>query len=264
MQNQKPKKMIIPRNLIVVLISFAFLFSCSGPTPEFTTEGTTILLDSVNVPQTDEGQEKLIAQYRQELEAEMNQLLVYSEHVMERGTPEGKLNNFVADLVMDIGKELYEPSDNKPIDFCLLNYGGLRVPLPEGEITFGRVFELLPFENEMVVVTLTGEKTQELFDYLANASAGMPVSGLKLVIENDQAKKIEIQGQEFDKNRNYKVLTSDYLAGGGDSMNFFLQPLNYELLGMRIRDAIILHMQDVHSRGEKIRADLDGRITVTE
>lgn len=222
------------------------------------------MLDSINVPETDKEQEEIILAYRESLEADMSRVLVYSEHVMERGSPEGKLNNFVADLVFGIGKEIYLPDDGKAIDFCLLNYGGLRVPLPEGEITYERVFELLPFENEMVVITLTGEKTRELFQYLAASERGMPVSGISLTIKDNEPHEVLIDGNEFDINKSYKVLTSDYLAGGGDNMNFFLQPVNYELLAKRVRDAIILHMQRVDEEGNKIKSELDGRISVVE
>jgi 2',3'-cyclic-nucleotide 2'-phosphodiesterase (5'-nucleotidase family) len=248
----------------IIFISFLLFLniSCQNSSKEFTFEGQTILLDSNNVSVPDSVQESIIMEYRSSLEEDMNRILVYSEHVMEKNSPEGLLNNFVADLVFNIGQELYKAEDEKPIDFCLLNYGGLRVPLPQGEITYSRVFELLPFENEMVVITLSGQKTLELFNYLASASVGMPVSGIKLTIENNSPKTILVQNQKFDVNRNYKILTSDYLAGGGDSMNFFLQPINYELLGTRVRDAIIQHMEEVHSKGKKISASLDKRIEI--
>ena len=249
--------------LVLSLLSFFIIFACKGPDQKrYTLEGSVILIDSINVPETDEEQKKIIMEYRETLKADMSRVLVHSEHVMERGSPEGKLNNFIADLVFDIGKEIYQPDDGKAIDFCLLNYGGLRVPLPKGEITYERVFELLPFENEMVVITLTGDKTLELFQYLAASERGMPVSGITLTIKDNEPHEVLIDGNEFDINRSYKVLTSDYLAGGGDHMNFFLQPVNYELLGMRVRDAIIIHMQRVNEEGEKIRSGLDGRISV--
>jgi len=251
--------------LVLSLIYIFVIFACKGPDQQkFTLDGSVILMDSINVPETDKEQEKIILEYRESLEADMSRVLVHSEHVMERGSPEGKLNNFVADLVFEIGEEIYQPDDGKNIDFCLLNYGGLRVPLPEGEITYERVFELLPFENEMVVITLTGEKTRELFQYLSASERGMPVSGIRLKIKDNEPYEILINENEFDINKSYKVLTSDYLAGGGDHMNFFLQPVNYELLGMRVRDAIILHMQRVNEEGKKIRSELDGRISVLE
>jgi len=247
-----------------MLCFFVFL-ACKGPEQQkFTLEGTLVLVDSINAPETDKEIEKIIMEYRESLEADMSRVLVYSEHVMERGSPEGKLNNFVADLVFDIGREIYQPDDGKSFDFCLLNYGGLRVPLPMGEITNERVFELLPFENEMVVITLTGEKTGELFQYLAASERGMPVSGIKLTIKDKQPHEVLIDGEGFDINRSYKVLTSDYLADGGDNMDFFLQPVNYELLGKRVRDAIILHMERVNAEGKKIHSELDGRISIVE
>ncbi len=244
-----------------VLIIIVFQ-SCGVPERNFSLEGHLILLDSLNVEYTDTVQEAIILTYKEKLDDEMNRVLVKSEHVMGKGTPEGLLNNYVADLVLERGNQLYQPQDGNPIDFCLLNYGGLRVPLPKGEITSSRVFELLPFENEMVVITLDGVRTNELFNYLANATRGMPVAGIRLEIKDNEPKTILIKDQPLNINRNYKILTSDYLAEGGDNMDFFLQPLNYELLGMKVRDAIILHMEQTHEKGEKISSRLDGRISV--
>jgi 2',3'-cyclic-nucleotide 2'-phosphodiesterase (5'-nucleotidase family) len=247
--------------LLVVILG---LQACQVPEQQISAEGGIIVLDSLSIDHTDPYQDSIISVYRQEIEEEMSRVLVYSEKVMEKGTPEGLLNNYIADLVFKKGKELYKPDDQKPIDFCLLNYGGLRVPLPRGEIISARVFELLPFENEMVVVTITGQKTQELFEYLAASSVGMPVSGIRLQIRNNQPDSILIQGEKFDITRNYKILTSDYLAMGGDNMVFFADPENYEILGMRVRDAIIMDMKNTHARGEMISSQLDGRITIVQ
>ncbi len=218
-------------------------------------------IDSLNMDQIDVRVDSVIAIYRHELEAEMNQVLAYSAHVMERGTPEGLLNNFVADLVMDLGQELYHPDDGKGIDFTLLNYGGLRTSIPEGAVSRARIFELMPFENEMVVLTISPGRTSELFDYLAGSAVGMPVSGIHLEITNGEVSSVLIGGEPLDENRPYKVLTSDYLAGGGDNMVFFLDPLHEEYLGMRIRDAIIETLIRHHEKGEMISSSLDGRIT---
>jgi 2',3'-cyclic-nucleotide 2'-phosphodiesterase (5'-nucleotidase family) len=245
--------------LLAALVCFQ---SCGDQETHISALGDVIIIDSLNISHTNYLQDSIISIYQGEIYEEMNQVLVFSEQVMEKDSPEGLLNNFIADLVLEKGNKLYNPGNNAHIDFCLLNYGGLRVPLPKGEITSARVFELLPFENEMVVVTLTGEKTLELFQYLANSDRGMPVSGIQLQIKNNTPESILIQGEEFDITRNYKILTSDYLALGGDNMIFFSNPLNYELLGMRVRDAIIMHMKDIHSKGEKINSQLDGRITI--
>jgi 2',3'-cyclic-nucleotide 2'-phosphodiesterase (5'-nucleotidase family) len=244
-------------NLLISV--FLFLGSCNFPQTEKAVEGNLILLDSISAPK-DIQFDSIIHIYRASLQQEMNQVMAYSYMAMTKGSPEGYLNNFVADLVFEKGKKLYSPGDGQGIDFCLLNYGGLRAGLPQGAITRSRVFELMPFENEMVVVTLSPEKTWELFGYLAESRVGMPVSGLKLGIRDQDVAEIKIQGKDFDPTREYKVLTSDYLAQGGDNMTFFLEPRDSEILGMRVRDAILKHMEGKHEQGQKIKSKLDGRI----
>lgn len=240
-----------------------FLWACGQdhrPAPVHI-EGKLTPVDKSTAREKDHTIDSVIAVYRASLEEEMHEILAYSAHTMSRGTPEGLLNNFVADLCFEIGNELYEPTDNHPIDFCLLNYGGLRASIPEGPVMLANIYELMPFENEMVVITLNPEKALELFDYLAASTVGMPVSGLRLRISDGQVADIKISGNEFDPSRNYKVLTSDYLAGGGDNMTFFLNPVHEEYLGLRIRDAIIRHLREQHHKGNMISSSLDGRIS---
>ncbi len=254
--------MRINRNLCLsfIFILFAGFWSCTPALDHRVVEGEVIRLDSINAPVKDSAVDAAIAPYREQLEAEMTEVLAYSEQAMQKDSPEGLLNNFVADLVLDKARELYSPEDGKPIDFCLLNYGGLRTSIPEGPVTRGRIFELMPFENEIVVITLSPERTRELFQYLAESQVGMPVSGIRLGIKDNEPEIIQIQGEPLDPDRSYKVVTSDYLAGGGDRMDFFLQPQKSELIGLRIRDAIIQHLEKQHERGKKITSQLDGRI----
>lgn len=254
--------MFINRNSSIGVIFFAlllFVISCGPQRDPVYVEGKVYTVDPVNISEKDMEVDSIITIYRYDLEKEMSQILAFSDQTMTRGTPEGLLNNFVADLVFEIGREIY--LGDQPIDFCLLNYGGLRAPIPQGPVTMSHVFELMPFENEMVVITLSPEKTLELFDYLATARVGMPVSGIRLKLEEDEAKEVTIDGQPFNPDRNYRVLTSDYLAGGGDNMTFFLDPVKYEYLGLRIRDAIIKHLKEKQQQGLSIRSRLDGRIS---
>ncbi len=252
------------RNSLIGTGFFLLLFfaSCGQPEALVHVEGELIPIDSEHVPEKDHAVDSIISIYRESMEAEMEVVLAHSKHRMERGTPEGLLNNFVADLIMKKGRDLYMPDDEKPIDFTLLNYGGLRAPLPEGPVTRANIFELMPFENEMIVLTLTPEKTWEAFEYLAAAERGMPVSGIELTVRDREVEEVYIQGEPFDDSRHYKILTSDYLAGGGDDMWFFLDPEDEEMLGKRIRDAIIAYCIEKDEQGEPIGSELDGRITI--
>ncbi len=243
----------------LILLTFV---SCVRRERLIQVEGHLVLLDSINVPEKDHELDSIIGLFRSDLEKEMNQVLAYSAEVMRKASPEGLLNNFVADLVLDYGWRMYEPEDGRQIDFCLLNYGGLRSLIPEGAVTRSNIFELMPFENEMVVLTLSAENTMALFEYLAEQEVGHPVSGIRLRVDGQKMKDIKIQGQEFVQGRTYKVLTTDYLAGGGDNMNFFLNPIGSELIGLRVRDAILMHLEEQNEAGKEIGSQLDGRIIV--
>lgn len=254
------------RKLLLVCIFPVLLVgqACESQDTARAVHGTLIRVDSVSAPVPDPAVDSIIALYRTSLEAEMNQVIAHSAQLMQKGTPEDLLNNFIADLVLEKGHEWYVPEDGRPIDFCVLNYGGLRTSIPEGPVTRSRIFEVMPFENEMVVLTLSAEKTWEVFEYIASRSVGTPVSGITIGIRERKPASVLVQGEAFDPNRTYKVLTSDYLAGSGDNMSFFANPLGTEVLGLRIRDAIILHLKEQDAMGRKISSSLDGRIYFQE
>lgn len=200
-----------------------------------------------------------IAPYKQKMESEMNEVVGVTSMPMVKAEPEGSLGNFVADLTLKKTNEKYSPADGAKADVCLLNNGGLRTSLPMGEITRGKVYELMPFDNRIVVLTLTGEKMQQLIEYLAY-SGGAPVSGVKMGIKNKKPVNVTINGQPIDANRNYKVVTSDYLAAGGDKMRFFNDPIKIEDINYLLRDAIIDYMKEEHKKGNKLSTEADGRI----
>ncbi len=251
---------------IKYIFVFTIVFNLIGckPSSYFKTKNSSTPIDSSYTNQ--ELVDSLIKPYKTKLDAEMNEVLVLSaeEFPKERGKSETKLGNLVADLSLEIANNIYQPFNNDTIiDLCLLNFGGLRTSLPKGEITKGKIFELMPFENELVVVTISKEKKKELTDYLINYG-GQPISkGLQIsvneneiIIETTNHKKYgSIEQKEF------KILTSDYLANGGDKMNFFLGPINIEPLGIKLRDAIIEYCISENKKGNQLNSNLNGRIT---
>jgi 2',3'-cyclic-nucleotide 2'-phosphodiesterase (5'-nucleotidase family) len=207
--------------------------------------------------------ETIISPYRTELASKMNEVINTSLIDMEVGAPEGLLGNFVCDLTYMKAKEI----SNKNVDFCLLNNGGLRTPLPKGEITRGKIFELMPFENEIVIVEISGENMIALIDYIKTKSlmsnsrkAGVPVSGLRMIINKDEVSDVKIGMFAFDKSKNYRVATSDYLSNGGDHMVFFLNPISIENTGIKLRDAILTHIINLNNKNLELNSELDGRI----
>jgi 2',3'-cyclic-nucleotide 2'-phosphodiesterase (5'-nucleotidase family) len=243
----------------IFVFSIVFnLISCK-PSSYFKTKNSSTPISSAIANQ--EQVDSLIKPYKDKLDAIMNEVLVVSaeEFPKERGKSETKLGNLVADLSLEIANDLYIPSDNDSIDFCLLNFGGLRTSLPKGEITRGKIFELMPFENELVVVTITVDSTNSLINYLIEKQ-GQPVSGMKTGIDEFGDTETQLGNPHKSKSK-YKILTSDYLANGGDKMNFFLDPINIEPVGIKLRDAIIQYCISENKKGNQLVSNLDGRIT---
>lgn len=249
---------------IVYQYSFLFLIvfsiGCYPYAKIKSVETKTIPFDST-YSQAEEDAEinALVQPYKVKKDSVMHAELAISDVAMVKGLPEGLLGNFVADLSLRQAQKYYHPKDGKTVDLCLLNNGGLRTSLPKGTITREKAFELMPFDNMMVIVTLSGEQTKALFDYLAK-TGGMPMSGASLGIKDSTASIIEVAGKPFDINQTYKVATSDYLANGGDKMSFFKNPIQTESLGVLLRDAIIEYMVEESKKGRTLSAKLDGRI----
>lgn len=198
--------------------------------------------------------------FKDSLDRIMNEVIAVSDTAMpkERDRLETLLGNFVADVCLL--KSNKAETEKYQADLCLLNTGGLRSSLPKGNITRGNIFELMPFDNEIVVVTLSGKETWNLLRYVA-ATGGQPIAGIKMGITGDKnPAKILIQGMPFDSTRQYRVVTSDYLANGGDKMDFFRKPVEIHPTGLKIRDALLEYCIEEKSKGKKIGGRTDGRL----
>ena len=211
--------------------------------------------------QYDSATDKILKPYKDSLDKLMNVIVGHTDVPMpkERDKGETLLGNFVADICL---KRIIS-MDNKSPDvsgiLCLFNNGGLRSSLPKGDITRGNIFELMPFDNELVILTLSGEKVKQLIRYVA-MSGGQPMAGMKLGINPDKTPATVFIGtQKFDSTKTYHVITSDYLASGGDKMDFFKNPIKVQTTGILIRNAIMDYCIAETAKGNTLTAKLDGR-----
>lgn len=196
--------------------------------------------------------------YKLRMDSQMNEVIGYSAIALSKKYVGGEtlLGNFFSDAALQQALKI----DSK-IDFAFPSTnGGLRNDLPKGAITLSNIFELMPFENELLVVTLKGSDVKALADRIASSN-GQPVAGITFQIRNNQASDIQIAGQPFDRNKNYRVLTSDYIAGGGDGVNIFKNALSRTVLGLKVRDALIRSVKELQQSGQQINTKLDRRIT---
>lgn len=199
--------------------------------------------------------EAFLATYKEALEEEMNEVVGYAPFDMPRAQPESLLGNFVADLILHQGKTYY----NKPVDIAIVNIGGLRVPnIPEGELTKGDIFELMPFDNFLVIMELDAQTLIKLGEVIADWN-GWPVAGMELEINNRKLESLKINGEAPVADKIYTVVLSDFLADGGDRLPFLVD-LPRENLGVLFRDAIFDYLKYLKESDKPITSKLDGRV----
>ena len=152
----------------------------------------------------------IITPYQVRIEDQMNEVLTYTKNDLEKGKPQSTIGNFVTDLCLNYADA----------HICVMNNGGLRTTISKGEITRGKLYELMPFENELVVLELNKDDYIGLLNYIGSRG-GEPFSGITIAINKDGKILSNSWPVNFEKGEKVRVLTSDYLANGGDEMSFF-------------------------------------------
>jgi 2',3'-cyclic-nucleotide 2'-phosphodiesterase (5'-nucleotidase family) len=180
----------------------------------------------------------IIDPYRSDIQDQLNTVLTRSTAIIERGKPEGALGNLTADILRNRAtREM-----NETVHISILNNGGLRVPLPAGPVNVGHIFELMPFENHITILKLTGEQVLRLADEIA-AAGGEPVSGIRFRINNGKAEDVLIGNRTADPDTNYWVATNNWLADGGGDMPTLWSPLERLDKQILLRDAFIEYLK---------------------
>jgi 2',3'-cyclic-nucleotide 2'-phosphodiesterase (5'-nucleotidase family) len=156
--------------------------------------------------------------------------------------PSSNLGSLCADLVLRTGDSVLFANTGMHADLSVLNLGGLRTALPSGSITMGNMYEVMPFENNVVVVKLSGMAMDSLFRHVLKRG-GDPISGLKLEVDEKSNYTAILGERRFDSRRDYWVATSDYLALGGDGFAMFNKPLDIVYTGISVRRALTVGIQ---------------------
>ena len=204
---------------------------------------------------------ELYQPYKNTLEKDMERVISFSENEMEKDKPESPLTNFLADLLLEEGlKEVQKNGWSCAPSVSYFNYGGIRTFLPKGKINVGKIFELMPFENEMVYVQLNGTQIQEFLDKIA-AKGGDSLGGVRFTISGEKAVSIVIGSEPLKQNKTYWLVTNDYIAAGGDEMEVLTRNTGLVNSEKKIRDVIILHLEEKQKKGEVLNVKTDRRIT---
>lgn len=148
-------------------------------------------------------------------------------------------------------------------DFAVTNSGGLRQDVDAGPVTVGELISAFPFPNTIVQLEMKGRDMRTIFEHGAGLTNGiLQVSkGVEIVYDESmpvgkRIVKCNISGTPLDDNKTYRVLTSNFLADGGDGFLVFKKTLTYKNTGTEMLQAMIKYLKQFETYQPKI----EGRV----
>ena len=226
--------------------------------------GTRAKLNTIDASVPDDADvEKMLAPYSgkvRELSKVVGQL---EGGLTKTGVGAGSLGNFVTDGI----KAQAQAKLGKPVSLAIVNAGGLRKNvIAAGELRASDIFELLPFENALVVLEMTGVQLARLLEIVPRDAQ----SGARIHFKwNDRNRAEFISGklvdengkeQEVDPQKIYTVITIDYLVRlGSGAYAIFQEAKSTKPLNITLRDAILDYVKTETAAGRPIRAVVDNR-----
>ena len=186
-------------------------------------ERSRIIIDSRYDQNPDQAAVKFLEPYKRVNDSIMGPVVGQVAHNMHAARPESDLSNLLSDILIWVAKDYNE----QPV-MAVYNKGGIRADLTKGDVTYGDVLDVAPFENKICFTTLTGEKLMKLFRQIAHRGGEGVSKGVELVIKMDEKGETgelvsaRLHGQEIDPKAEYRVATLNYVLEGNDGMPAFL------------------------------------------
>ncbi|WP_411895196.1 5'-nucleotidase C-terminal domain-containing protein [Winogradskyella sp. A2] len=242
---------------VILFFFIMVLFSCNKDFHLNKIEGKRIEInDEIS---GNESIEEFIKPYRENVIKNLDSVISYAPDTYSKtdGEFNTAIGNLMADAVFEEANPVFNKRTGKNIDFVILNHGGIRSIIPEGNITTRTAYKVMPFENSTVVVALKGIQIHEMLKYLSLAKRAHPLSKHVQITLNPGFELVDasINNQPIDKNRTYYVATNDYLYNGGDKMTFFQPNDSLYVLDYKIRNVLI----DYFKKKDTIKPVIDNR-----
>jgi 2',3'-cyclic-nucleotide 2'-phosphodiesterase (5'-nucleotidase family) len=171
---------------------------------------------------------EMILPYTEGMSKAMDEVIGFCPAFLEKKKPTSILGSFMAEATYQAAI-----ATGEHIDFCLLNYGGIRSTLDSGEVTIGEVYQIMPFENEISILTLSRAQMDTLFTIIED-KGGEPFANHSW---KDQTT------YQLMNSTTYKLATNDYMANGGDNYAILTEALKRIDTGIKIRDGLITYIK---------------------
>lgn len=225
-----------------LLIAILLAISCNT-----SYKAENVQYSSYRIQQLDAGSKSvttIVKPYSDSVNKLMNIVIGYNEAQLEKKRQGNTLGFFITDAYLQMARQKVDPK----VDAAFMNSGGIRLPeLPAGAITQGKIFELMPFDNLMVLLKVKGSLLKQYLDTLA-ANDGIIESGITMQIENKTVQQVMVGGKPLDLNADYSIVHSDYVAMNTNLLKNIKRSSN----GYLLRDAILDYVKLINSQSKKV------------
>lgn len=192
--------------------------------------------------------------------ARVKDVIGYSTDAMEVSYPESALSNWFVDIVMARTQQLA----GKKVDIGIVNFGGIRIDMPKGDIILDDMLSMFPFKNQLVYVEHTGKQIRNILESMA-AGRFQVLGGVRVVADGGKLVSAEIGGEPIDDEKVYGLATISFLLGGGDGLSLEQNALSVTLFEQEdIIDAVLDFVCSETAAGRPIEYKKDGRIIVKD
>ncbi len=199
-----------------------------------------------------------IRPYRERINTVLDSVLAYAPVSLKK--TDGELNssegNLMADIILTQSRPIFKSRSGKEVDMSLMNYGGIRNVISAGPVTARTAFEVMPFENFIVVLEIPGSTVREMVQYLIASDRPQPMGGFQIVLDAEgKLQAVNVGGVPLDEKKTYYLATIDYLLEGGGNAEFLKKNTGITDLDYLLRNAMIDYFMAV----DTVTARVDDR-----
>ncbi len=192
--------------------------------------------------------------------ARVKDVIAYSTEAMESKYPESALTNWAVDLIMAQTEKLA----GRKVHMGVLNFGGIRIDMPQGDIILDDMLSMFPFKNQLAYVEQKGKQIRHILEGMAEGNFQV-LGGVRVVAEDGWLVSVEIAGEPLDDDKVYGLATISYLLGGGDGLALDHNALSVTIFkDVDVIDAVLEHVYAETAAGRPIEYKTDGRVVIKD